>query len=101
MVRTTTALRPTVVLTGPRFHGLRWSLSYVLEVELMSKLISALVAGSLALATSYAVAMTAEQKDTQLSKMESVGNANAPARGEAIVKSGATAGQPMLVTGTT
>jgi hypothetical protein len=55
----------------------------------MSKLISALVAGSLALATTYAVAMTAEQKDAQLSKMESVGNANAPARGEAIVKSGA------------
>src|SRR5215469_8032738 len=67
----------------------------------MSKLISALVAGSLALATSYAVAMTAEQKDAQLSKMESVGNANAPARSEAIVKSGATAEQPMLVTGAT
>jgi len=72
-----------------------------MEVRLMSKLISALVAGSVALATTYAVAMTAEQKDAQLSKMESVGNANAPARGEAIVKSGATADQPMQVSGTT
>jgi hypothetical protein len=68
----------------------------------MSKLISALVAGSLALAATYAVAVTTErQKDAQLSKMESVGNANAPARGQAIVKSGATADQPMLVEGTT
>ena len=67
----------------------------------MSKFISALVAGSLALAATYAMATTVEQKDVQLSKMESVGNANAPARGQAIVKSGATADQPMLVAGTT
>lgn len=69
----------------------------------MSKLISALIAGTLALAATYAAAMdmATEQKDAQLSKMVSVGNANAPARGEAIVKSGAASDQPMALTGAT
>jgi hypothetical protein len=63
----------------------------------------ALVGGALALGSTLAIAddMATSQKDAQLSKMISVGNANAPARGEAIAKSGAARDQSMVLTGAT
>src|SRR5260370_18279256 len=55
----------------------------------MSKLLSTLIAGTFATGSAYAVwdGMVDSQKEAELDKISASGNANAPARGEAIAKS--------------
>jgi hypothetical protein len=65
----------------------------------MNKAIAALIAGLFAIASASALAAesTPLSKQAELNKVIAGGNANAPARGEAIKKSAAGSTEPMML----